>query len=113
MNMFKAGLVGAFAGGLVSLPMMSNATSSDGEMDLLYEFQLEQLLDPSEEQLAMEKEGAVIIYDGLKDSDIKLALDSNQDRMENMMFVNVIWTDGNGEPLTDPYTGEVISDDDC
>ena len=60
------------------------------EMDLMYEFQLEQLIDPSE-----------------------LALDTQQHRMQSMMFVNVIWTDKDGQPVVDPYTGQIVTDDDC
>lgn len=83
------------------------------EMDLMYEFQLEQLLDPTNEQLYMENDGQVFIYDGLKDSDIQLALDNQQHRMHSMMFVNVVWTDESGQPIVDPFTGEIVTDDDC
>ena len=82
-------------------------------MDLMYEFQLDQLLDPSEEQLQLEDVGHVFIYDGLKESDINLALDEQQHRMHSMMFVNVIWTDESGQPVVDPFTGQIVSDDDC
>ena len=61
----------------------------------------------------MEKEGHIFIYNGLKDSDIQLALDTQQHRMQSMMFVNVVWTDKEGNPIVDPYTGEIVSDDDC
>ena len=96
---------------LLLLAATSGAYSK--EMDLLYEFQLDQLLDPSEEQLEMEKDGQVFIYDGLKESDIKLALDQQQHRMHSMMFISVVWTDDNGQPVVDPYTGEVVTDNDC
>lgn len=85
----------------------------DDAMDLMYEFQFDQLMDPSEEQLVLEKEGYVFIYDGLKESDIQLALDKYQDRMGSMMFINVVWTNEAGEPLVDPYTGQPIVDNDC
>lgn len=82
-------------------------------MDLMYEFQIDQLMDPSEEQLKLEQDGYVFIYDGLKESDIQLALDRYQDRMGSMMFINVVWTDETGKPLVDPYTGQPVTDDDC
>ncbi len=88
-------------------------TAFGKEKDLMYEFQLDQLLDPSDEQLSLEQEGHIFIYSGLKDSDIKLALDTQQHRMQSMMFVNVIWTDEEGKPIVDPYTGQIVSDDDC
>ncbi|WP_455366514.1 hypothetical protein [Kaarinaea lacus] len=85
----------------------------DGGLDLMYEFQMDQLMEPSDEQLRLEKEGYVFIYDGLKESDIQLALDRYQDRMGSMMFINVVWTDETGKPLVDPYTGQTLADDDC
>ena len=103
-----------FKSALFCLLLTSAAGVSYGkEMDLMYEFQLGQLIDPSEEQLNMESEGQVFIYDGLKDSDITLALDTQLHRMQSMMFVNVIWTDKDGQPVVDPYTGEIVTDDDC
>jgi len=88
--------------------------ATQGEVvDLMYDFQFDQLMDPSEEQLQLEKEGYVFIYEGLKDSDIELALDRYQDRMGSMMFVNIIWTNEAGEPLVDPYTGQPVVDNDC
>lgn len=113
MNIMKGGVASIVTAGLLIIPEISAAIPDDNEMGLLYEYQLDQLLNPTAEQIAMEKDGAVIIYDGLKDSDIRLALDSQQERMESMMFINVIWTDEEGKPLTDPETGEVLVDDDC
>jgi hypothetical protein len=107
-------ITGFTKSGLLCLLLTSVAGACYGkEMDLMYEFQLEQLIDPSEEQLIMESEGQVFIYDGLKDSDIQLALDTQQHRMQSMMFVNVIWTDKDGQPVVDPYTGQIVTDDDC
>ena len=97
----------------VLLLLLAASGAYSKEMDLLYEFQLDQLLNPSDEQLQMESEGQVFIYDGLKDSDIQVALDTQQDRMQTMMFVNVIWTDEAGQPVVDPFTGQIVSDDDC
>lgn len=101
------GFILLFAGGALSgaAPAM--------EMDLMYEFQLAQLLEPSTEQLQEEREGRIFIYDGIKESDIQLALDTQIDRIGSMMFVNVIWTDESGEPLVDSVTGDVLADDDC
>lgn len=113
MNIIKGSIFGIAAAWLLVVPIISAAAADGTEMSLFYEFQLEQLLHPSAEQLAMEREGKVFVYNGLKDSDIRLALDSYNDRIGSMMFVNVIWTDDNGEPLTDPYTGQMVADDDC
>ena len=113
MNILNGSLANIVAAGFLIIPGISTAIPDDNEMGLLYEYQLDQLLNPTAEQVAMEKEGAIIIYDGLKDSDIKVALDSQQERMGSMMFINVIWTDDEGKPLTDPETGEELVDDDC
>jgi hypothetical protein len=113
MNTFKGGAVVFLAACLLFVSGIGVAASNDPDMGLFYEFQLDQLLNPGAEQLQMEKEGTVFIYDGIKDSDIRLALDTQPQRMASMMFINVIWTDETGKPLTDPYTGEMVADDDC
>lgn len=99
---------------LLGFAFCNSVMATQGEVvDLMYDFQFDQLMDPSEEQLQLEKEGYVFIYEGLKDSDIELALDRYQDRMGSMMFVNIIWTNEAGEPLVDPYTGQPVVDNDC
>jgi len=99
---------------LVGVAFCNSVMAAQDEIvDLVYELQFDQLMDPSDEQLQLEKEGYVIIYEGLKDSDIELALDRYQDRMGSMMFVNVVWTNEAGEPLIDPYTGQPLVDNDC
>ncbi|MGD8568606.1 MAG: hypothetical protein PVJ39_10990 [Gammaproteobacteria bacterium] len=113
MNIFNRSIVSIAAAWLLAVSGLSTVAAGETQMSLFYEFELDQLLHPSAEQLAMEREGKVFVYNGLKDSDIRLALDNYNDRIGSMMFVNVIWTDDNGEPLTDPYTGEMMADDDC
>lgn len=99
---------------VMSFLLCSSVMAAQGDtMDLMYEFQKDQLMDPSEEQLKQEQDGYVFIYDGLKESDIQLALDRYQDRMGSMMFINVVWTDETGKPVVDPYTGQPVIDDDC
>jgi hypothetical protein len=34
-------------------------------------------------------------------------------RIENMMFVNTVQTDAEGEPIVDSSSGEPVIDDDC
>jgi hypothetical protein len=99
---------------VMSFVLCSTVIAAQGDtMDLMYGFQIDQLMEPSEEQLKLEQDGYVFIYDGLKESDIQLALDRYQDRMGSMMFINVVWTDETGKPLIDPYTGQPVTDDDC
>jgi hypothetical protein len=99
---------------IAGLLLCSATMASQGEdVELIYEFQYDQLMDPSAEQLRLEREGYVFIYDGLKESDIQVALDRHQDRMASMMFINVVWTDEAGNPVVDPDTGQPLVDDDC
>ena len=51
------------------------------------DWQLQLLLEPSEQQLWVEDKGRVVIYDGLKSTQIDQALDQHFDRIEHMMFI--------------------------
>ena len=87
---------------LVSLallfPMLhSQVTAAPG-------FQERRLLSPTASQQRMEQQGRVNIYDGLHEGTVDQALDTQFDRVQNMMFVAVQHT-------TDE--GEEYADDDC
>jgi hypothetical protein len=83
------------------------------EYDLTVELQYEQLMAPSFAQLQLEEGGNIFVYSGLKESDIQLAMDNHHQRIGSMMFVNVVWTDKEGQPLIDGVTGNIIVDDNC
>jgi hypothetical protein len=51
------------------------------------DWQLQLLLEPSEQQLRVEDKGRVVIYDGLKSTEIDKALDQQFERIEHMMFI--------------------------
>ena len=51
------------------------------------DWQLEMIHDPSAAQIKVEERGRVYIYDGLHDTEVKLAMDTQFDRLDNMMFV--------------------------
>jgi hypothetical protein len=70
------------------------------------------LFSPSEDQLELEKRGRVMIYDGLKDTQIAEAMDSQFDRIQSMMFIRTIVTDSEGEPLRDKESDTVVVVDD-
>lgn len=72
----------------------------------------QQLFSPTERQLAMEALGRVTIYDGLRDTDVQRALDEQFDRVESMMFTGTVVTDGQGNPVRDRETGEVLVEND-
>ena len=78
----------------------------------LNDWYMQQLFEPSETQLAMERRGRVMIYDGLHDKDVQRALQQQFDRVEYMMFTGTVVTDERGEPARDKETGEILVEDD-
>ena len=75
---------------------LSLAGTSDGES-----WYRNQLLNPSAGQIKAEQRGRVAIYDGLHESTVDRALDSQFGRIENMMFVRVTHTTPEGDEWAD------------
>ena len=69
------------------------------------EWQLAMLQEPSPAQLKMEKRGRVFIYDQLHESNVELAMNTQFERIEHMMFVRTQQTTQDGETE--------IADDGC
>jgi len=79
-----------------------------------YSWQMANLFEPTPAQLEREQEQRVMIYDGMKDTDINRALNEQFQRIESMMFIRTIVTDDTGESLRDRTTGDaVVEDDGC
>lgn len=77
-------------------------------------WQMKRLFSPSQNDLASEGKGHIIIYSGLLDTEVDHAMDLYFDRIESMMFIKTIRTDANGKPEIDSATGEVVvADDGC
>ena len=77
-------------------------------------WQEQMLFNPSANQLKLEKDGRIIIYDGLKDTQVSQAMDTQFDRVQSMMFVRTVATDSEGEIMVDEETGEeIVEDDGC
>jgi len=85
-----------------------------GSVEARDNWQEQMLFNPSVNQLKLEKHGRIIIYDGLKDTQITQAMDTQFDRVQSMMFIRTVATDSEGETLRDEKTGEeVVEDDGC
>lgn len=82
--------------------------------DFLQRWFQNRLFAPNEQQRELERKGQVVIYDGLYDTEVNRAMETQFERIEYMMFVGTIITDENGEPEHDTNTGELMKeDDDC
>ncbi|MEJ2453872.1 MAG: hypothetical protein P8103_06910 [Candidatus Thiodiazotropha sp.] len=78
------------------------------------DWQEEMLYHPSADQLVLEEEGRIVIYDGMTSRQISLALDIQFDRIDSMMFVRTVVTDDKGEALKDKDSGQqIVEDDGC
>ena len=76
-------------------------------------WQLKRLFSPTSQDLAREAAGRVFIFDGLRDTDVERALQTEFERVGSMMFVRTVVTNRSGAPLQDKTDGYVTEDDDC
>jgi len=70
------------------------------------------LFNPPASQIELEKRGRIVIYDGLRDTQIAEAMDTQFDRIQFMMFVRTVITGSKGEVQHDDETGTVVVEDD-
>jgi hypothetical protein len=83
-------------------------------LDSTDKWQMNRLFNPTENQRKKEeKTGQVMIYDGLRDTTVAKALDTNFDRIQNMMFTRVVVTKASGHPELDDFGNPVVEDDGC
>ena len=104
---------------ILAVALLLGATTTPVSADLLDhldyadQWQANRLFQPTHNQRKQEGKGQIMIYDGLKDVTINMALDRHFDRIQNMMFTRIIKTDKSGQPLRGD-DGEVeIEDDGC
>jgi hypothetical protein len=76
------------------------------------DWQEKMLFNPPDSQLKLEQRGRIMIYDGLTDKQVAMAMDAQFDRIESMMFVRTIVTNDEGNAVHDNETGQVIVEDD-
>ena len=103
---------GCFAYVTMFLLAISSSSASSEELAAVDVWQNNALLDPSESILERERSGVVMIYDGITDSEIERVMQEQFNRIEAMMFVNVVQTDEAGEVLRDPATNQALDFDD-
>ncbi len=95
----------------ILLPALAGTSVAMGAPSLT-ESQLGRLFHPTPSQVAQEHKGRIFIYDGLTEKHVEASLNRQFDRVDSMMFVNVVKTDERGEPITDPDTEMPVTEDD-
>jgi len=80
---------------------LSGIALSPGNVEAADSWYENQLLHPSTHQLEAEQRGSVAIYDGLHESIVDTALDTQFERIENLMFVRVAHTTPDGDEWAD------------
>lgn len=71
------------------------------------DWQMKRLMTPTSSQRASESKGQVFIYDSLEINKIEAAMDSNFERIQNMMFIRI-----HHPPESEGGT-PAVEDDDC
>lgn len=94
--------------GPLCLPVFAQGGSAARASD---RWQIRRLMQPTPAERAREKKGEIFIYENLKDTEVKAALDANFDRIEHMMFVGTVKTDESGEVRKDPGTNMPVVED--
>jgi hypothetical protein len=71
------------------------------------------LFNPTPAQIELEEQRhRVMIYEGLTDVQVAKAMEQQFDRIEHMMFTGTVETDGHGNAVIDPETGQAMTEDD-
>ena len=76
----------------------------------LHDWQVRRLMQPLPHEREKERNGGIYIYDSLTELEVDTALDSNFDRIQNMMFMGTLKTDASGQPMLDASTGQVVQE---
>lgn len=101
---------------VVSLSAIAQAEQTSEQLALLEtnnKWQLARLFEPTQNERRLEDKGYIMIYDNLPDKTVDKAMDSDFDRIENMMFTRVVITDEEGLPQLDESGNIAKEDDGC
>lgn len=102
-----------FATALVLLALgIGAAGSASAESPAARAWKVNRLMNPGDGDRAIEAKGRVMIYSGLTDREVELAMDEHFDRIENMMFVRTVVTDDEGQARRVPQTNELVVESD-
>jgi hypothetical protein len=95
----------------LSLLLASQAQVAIGD-DANADWQYRRLMHPTLEEIHWEQAGNIMIYSGLTDRQVAVAMEGQFQRIESMMFTGTVVTDDLGEPTADPASGEIITEND-
>jgi hypothetical protein len=110
----------AAVGALLSAPFALPALAEEPKQDSAQvvaavqpsdRWQVRRLMQPTPAEIEREKKGEVFIYENLKDTEVKAALQQQFNRIQNMMFVGTVKTDEAGEVRRDPDTNAPVVED--
>jgi hypothetical protein len=89
-------------------PLLAEEVSAASAGD---RWQIRRLMNPTPAEREREAKGEVFIYENLKDTEVKAALDGSFDRIQHMMFVGTLKTDETGDVQRDPETNVPVIED--
>ena len=96
----------------ISMAVLSVALSACASVTQPLTWQQRRLEQPTTAELQWERNNHVMIYEGMKDTEVNHALEDHFNRVQSMMFVNTVVTDDKGNPAKDPESGEVVTEND-
>lgn len=93
---------------ILAVPVLTTITTVQADS-----WQEKMLFNPAPAMLEMEaSRHRVMIYEGLKDVQVSMAMEQQFDRIEHMMFIGTVVTDQRGESVIDPETGSALLEND-
>lgn len=87
------------ATGLILAISAATSFASPSSENRTDSWQQRRLFEPTKQELRAEAEGRIVIYDGMKDTEVTEALDSQFHRVESMMFIRTKVTAPSGEVI--------------